>query len=97
MFENIIDGQDYCDLGEPDFLIEDDIKWELFEFSVGFDDLIDKDPVGNTIIKRYGKHWNLGCKVKVSDVVTVAPETVVTGARPTTDLPNVNETEIEPS
>ena len=42
-------------------------KYEIFRFATGFDDLIDLDPLNNTIVKRYGKYWSLGCRVDVSE------------------------------
>ena len=44
----------------------------MYKFAVGYDDAIDVDPSGNEIVTRYGKHWNMGCRVKIADNVVSA-------------------------
>jgi len=92
VFENVIDGHHYCDLGKPTFEINNGTKWETFEFAVGFDDLVDVDPLGNQIVKRYGKYWNLGCRVKITD--TLGANITDASGESVTTSPESEETEL---
>ena len=51
----------------------DDQYFDEWSFTVGYDDLTDIDPLGNEVVLRYGKHWNLQCRVMLEDTLTVNP------------------------
>ena len=35
--------------------------------------LIDQDPLGNDVVKRYGRHWTYNCAVQLEDYVAQFP------------------------
>ena len=67
VFELGAKEKDVCNLGSPVELVKGNDTFDVYEFTVGFDDLVFQEPgSGSVIVKRYGKHWNLGCHVKTS-------------------------------
>ena len=68
--------------------------YEIYRYSVGFDDLTDVDPLGNTIVTRYGRHLNFECRVKLIDInVTVSPG--AEGSHSGDDEVKTGETELD--
>ena len=56
---------------------------DRWKFLIGYDDFYDTDPLGNDVIFRYGKHWNLECLVKLEQTVSILPQ--VDGTRSDTE------------
>ena len=73
MFTDIVDGVDQCSFGASTYDMVNGTKYEIYRFAVGYDDMIQQDPFNNTVVKRYGKHWNLGCRIKSSDIPITLP------------------------
>lgn len=68
--------------------------YEIYRYSVGFDDLTDVDPLGNTIVTRYGRHLNFECRVKLIDInITVSPG--AEGSHSGDDEVKTGETELD--
>ena len=53
-FDNVVDGEAGCEVGEAEKMYIDGKLHDLWTFSVGYDDLWDKDPLGNEVVKETG-------------------------------------------
>lgn len=72
-FEDVVNGENGCDVGSSEKVEINGKMFDLWTFAVGFDDLWDTDPVGNEVIKRYGRHWVYQCAVLLEDYQAVKP------------------------
>ena len=67
IFANVQNGTKGCyftNVGmDPDEL---GIPYYTQKFIIGFDDLVDYLPGNRPVIKQYGKHWTVACRIKSS-------------------------------
>ena len=52
-FKDILNGRDGCDVGKPEKQVKDGFLFDIWRFSVGYDDLWDVDPLGNEVVKVF--------------------------------------------
>jgi len=72
-FTNVVAGENGCEVGDAEKVEINGKMFDLWTFAVGFDDLWDTDPLGNEVIKRYGRHWTYQCAVQLEDYKTIDP------------------------
>ena len=69
-FTNIVEDEN-CDFTLSRETDEAGTLWYTQSFSVGYDDLTDPDyPL---LVFRYGRNWNMECRIKASDTLYVEP------------------------
>jgi hypothetical protein len=66
------------------------VLWYTQSFVVGYDDYVEDSPWGE-VIKRYGMHYNMQCRISASDTLWVEPG--ADGDRNEQDM--IDETEVE--
>lgn len=64
-----IEVSEKCKFSQTQYQING-VLWYSFESAVGYDDLYDETVHG---IKRYGRNWNLECRIKAQDTLWVEP------------------------
>ena len=69
-FNNIVENSN-CDFSLDMQTDEGGTLWYTQSFSVGYDDLTDQD--FPNLIFRYGRNWNMECRIKASDTLYVEP------------------------
>ena len=72
VFRDIVES-DKCKFTAGNEIDDAGVLWYTTSFVVGYDDLTDTDPWGNEAIFRYGRNWNLVCRIKASDTLYVQP------------------------